>query len=265
MSNEQNESELNNTKHVTHNEKNTQYITNLKNNYFESAFFIATITSSLYYFGYTYYNYFFSRLSIPLKFLNVSVEDYIIIGLQPILLLFGFFFASFIVWSKPPKNILRSFIGNSLLFIFIIIGIYVNWVSKNYLSIGMYIIFLILTIQMTIQKRSFAYDFYKGDWNLRFLVIIIVLFGILMFANFSGNSDAEELIKGSSKNSLEIQLMLKDNNNTQFQNETLILIMLQNNNYYIMEKDETAPKNPKLYIIPSNQVEMAIISKVNKN
>ena len=255
MSNEQNKSELDYQK----------YLNGLKNNYFEPAFFIAAITSSLYFFGYTYYNSFFSRLSIPLKFLNVSTDNYIIIGLQPILLLFGFFFAFFIVWSKPPKTLLRSFLGNSLLYIFIIIGICYHWEFKNYLSIGMYLIFLILTIRITIQKRSFAYDFYKGDWNLRFIVILVVLFGILMFADFNGNNDAENLIKGSGKDSLEIQLMLKDNNNIQFQNKTLILIMLQNNNYYIVEKNETAPKNPKLYIIPSDQVDMAILSKINKN
>ena len=81
MSNKQNESGL----------KNKKYLEKLTNNFFESAFFIATITSSLYFFGYTYYNSFFSRLSIPLKFLNISAADYIITGLQPILLLFGFF------------------------------------------------------------------------------------------------------------------------------------------------------------------------------
>lgn len=255
MLNEQNESELNDKK----------YSKKIINNYFEPAFFIAAITSSLYFFGYAYYVSFFSRLSIPFTLLDISTNQYIIVGLQPVLLLFGFFFASFIVWSKPPKNLVESFIGNILLYIFITIGIFHQGQLKNYLSLGVYIILLILIIRMTVQKKSFAYNFYKGDWNLRFMVLLIVLFGIIMFADYNGNNNAETLIEGSGKNSLEIQLMLKDNNSIQFQNKTLILIMLKNNNYYIVEKNETTPKDPKLYIIPSDKIDMAMISKINNN
>jgi hypothetical protein len=73
---------------------------------------------------------------------------------------------------------------------------------------------------------------------------------------------ADNLIQGKGGH-LDIQLFMKDKTDTQFQNKTFTFVMQLENRYYVLEKNETVPAHPKLYIIPIDQVAMATVHRVS--
>lgn len=243
----------------------------------ESAIFIAIVTGSLYFIGYMYYNSFFKRLTVPSKFLNIQAIDYMTAALIPILALSIFYIVILKVWSHAPRNRIEAFLGNlamiipSILIIityyYIVFGgnYYVNSITVEILSaivVVVAVVTFLYYIYKSYKKVSIAYILYSGRISTKVLYLV-TLIGILgMFAYNLGTHDAKELIQGKS-GTPEIQLFLKDNNSEQFQNKTLIFVMIKDNKYYVVEKNETVPKDPKLYIIQDNQIEMAIIHKVN--
>lgn len=84
---------------------------------------------------------------------------------------------------------------------------------------------------------------------------------LFMSASLLGHRAAENLIQGKN-GSFEIQFFPKDNMDNQLQNKTLIFIMLKDNKYYVLEKNESNTKYPELYIIQEDQVKIAKLHKI---
>lgn len=98
-----------------------------------------------------------------------------------------------------------------------------------------------------------------SDANFLPMFLIIVLFAVCCFSTMMGIQNADYVVEGVSADALKINIDLKDENNTMFENKTLILVMLHDDTYYIIEKDENNLKNRKLYIIPSHQTKMVVV------
>ena len=94
------------------------------------------------------------------------------------------------------------------------------------------------------------------------LIFIIVIF--CFFSAYMGDFNAHYMVRGSSPDALKIDISLKDTNNTLFENKTLILVMLRDDNYYIIEEYRNRTKKPKLYIIPSDQIKMVTVYEKGK-
>lgn len=93
----------------------------------KSAVFIAIVTASLYFIGYGFYKQFFERLTVPDRFLNIQMIDFMTASLGPILLMVAFFMIVGVIWTHAPRNRKEAFIGNLLIFIpFAIILIFFN-------------------------------------------------------------------------------------------------------------------------------------------
>ena len=101
--------------------------------------------------------------------------------------------------------------------------------------------------------------------NITKIYVLITLILITCFTSmFLGTIDAENMIDGTSSNALQVDISLKDKDNTPFENKTLILVMLRDDTYYIIERDGNRPKKPKVYIIPSDQIKMMVVYESGK-
>ncbi len=97
--------------------------------------------------------------------------------------------------------------------------------------------------------------------------IFILIFIIVIFCYFStlmGAFNAHYMVEGSSPDALKVDISLKDTNNTLFENKTLVLVMLRDDHYYIIEGDRNRTKKPKLHIIPSDQIKMVTVYEKGK-
>lgn len=229
----------------------------------EPALFITLITSCLYFVGNLYYLSFFSRLSIQTRFINIRTADYMTVAFLPIVLLGIFIAISYSVGSHVPKNRLEAFLGNLVFMVTMGFNILLmrKLINNNlFISIFTFLILLwiLVIIYLSYKKWSFSHSYHSGNFYLKFCIIFIILSGILNLAMFLGDTQATNLIQGNVDR-LEIQLFLKDKMNTQLQDKTFIFIMLQDNKYYIIDKNQTSSKYSKLYIIPTDEVEMATV------
>jgi len=137
--------------------------------------------------------------------------------------------------------------------------------SKNEKDIISYFLlfFVGFFILATLLKSSIGYSMYNRGLFTRFSAVFMILFGLFFLSTLLGFNAAEDLIQEKGK-LFEIQLSMKDKMENQLQNKTFIFVMQYNNNYYVMEKNQTTFKTPIIYIIPIEQIEYAKVYRVEK-
>jgi hypothetical protein len=107
-------------------------------------------------------------------------------------------------------------------------------------------------------------DYYKSlkqrKIGINFIIFIFII--LTMITPYFGIISAENLIRGN-EGSLNIKLELKDEN-PELLNHTLILVIHSNDKYYLVEKNESVPRDVTLYIIPDDQIKMITVKPVEK-
>lgn len=131
------------------------------------------------------------------------------------------------------------------------------------LCIGMWILFAsfrrIESEEIKILSRIAKFSDTEKIFRLIFIIVILCF-----LSTFIGAFNAHYMVDGSSSDALKINISLKDTNNTLFENKTLILVMLRDDHYYIIEEDRNRTKKPKLHIIPSDQIKMVTVYEKGK-
>jgi len=113
--------------------------------------------------------------------------------------------------------------------------------------------------EIKIPSRIAKFSDTKKIFRLIFIIVILCF-----FSTFVGAFNAQYMVDGSSSDALKINISLKDTNDTLFENKTLILVMLRDDHYYIIEEDRNRTKKPKLHIIPSDQIKMVTVYEKGK-
>lgn len=245
------------------------------NELFDSAFLVVIVTSCLYLFGYGYYKSFFDGLSIPTKFLEISPAHYFIksfdvIIIFSIVLTVGLFVYSLYTYLSTKINIpklifyllLLLSVSISLLFIPLLsFDMRLNILAMIALGVPFLISINIFHFGDTYAKLLREFDnILKAEKTNKFIYSVVLLSFVLFYSSTFGFNDAANFTHGNSPDALEIQLNLKDKNDTELQNKTLLLVMMHQNKYYIVEKNINVSES-NLYIIPVDQVERATILK----
>jgi hypothetical protein len=121
-----------------------------------------------------------------------------------------------------------------------------------------------LEIRCALLRITPAAKFRRMKPMLRLLAVAcalsLVTSSILTAVNI-GRLEAEKLIEGTSRNSLEITFKLKGNPVRTTQ--TYILVLIQGDNYYVVEQENPAPAKPLLHVFPRDEVVSATIEKMN--
>lgn len=237
----------------------------------EPAIFPAIITSCLYFFGYGYLSSYYGNLSISLKLIDFQLSDYLLAGLIPVLFALFFIIVSFWSWKQKPEKHITVIFSNFIFTIqFLIICLYLVPVFENesllitYIFIFVVVVILIILINTYFNDKSIPYELYNKNiyWE-GFLILILIIF-VFSVACISGNIVAEQTIQGNNSHSKDVKLILKDKNvSDEIENKSLILIVIDENKFYFIEKNETLRKYPKLYIIPSDQIKIVILKQNN--
>lgn len=93
----------------------------------------------------------------------------------------------------------------------------------------------------------------------------VIFISIIVFSSYSaitfGRTEAEKLIEGKSRNSLEISFTTKDNSLKP--SEHFILVMIYDDDYYVTKMASPAPSKPTLLVIPKDDVKNFTIQRLN--
>jgi len=231
--------------------------------------------SCLYFFGYGYLSSYYGNLSISLKLIDFQLSDYLLAGLIPVLFALFFIIVSFYSWKqKPEKHIVIIFSNVIFTIQLLIICLYSVLVfgntslliTDNFIIVVVVILIILINILINtyIMDKSIPYELYNKNIYWEGILILILIIFVFSVACISGNIVAEQTIQGNNSHSKDVKLILKDKNvSDEIENKSLILIVIDENKFYFIEKNETLRKYPKLYIIPSNQIKIVILKQNN--
>ncbi len=248
---------------------------------------LALLSTLFYMICYVYYLSFSKRLALPYQGIDLPLT--LIIG--DIAFIISIFLVSLIIlkviirYHTRIKEFARYFVFTFNIITYILTLLLVeqttyeiddasllNFLSKNsgfsLLIVSLGIIFLLLivslgTVEKTLKKIENLKQVNYKDWLINiinkittfntysFIGLILI---ILIAADFAGHYNAEQLIEGK-KGNVEIKLLPEEN--ISLPNSPLILLMIRDNNYYVVEMNDTAPENVSVLIIPSNKIKFA--------
>ena len=233
----------------------------------EPTIFGAITTAFFYILISGYYDSYFKRLSIPFYSLDLPFTFYLYSAhwiLYFIYYILLFFMLSdglkrgFEAYSKASKYDKVAIMITQI--ILIMAGLFV---LSPFIDCGWNLSIIIFSVLIPIIFILFLKDKHtKGKIDQEFVILAIFLLLVVSttIPPNLGRSAAENLIRGE-EGSFEAKLDLK-NGNPDLLSRTLILVIHSNNKYYLVEKNESIPKEVKLYIIPDDQIKMATIEAV---
>lgn len=229
------------------------------------AILISIVSGFLFFYGYVYYKTFFQRLSIPSSIIfYIPTHEIFLRGAFYILVLLLILFA-FYGWNLKKPNPLEVFFENMfMVFLIAILLIGINFMlfHINYIIIFSILILVMVFIAHKYRNKSLLKNvLFESNCEIKFKFSLCILFCLFIFASMDGTMQAEANIQGINIDSLGVQVSLLEKSNIQLQNKSIILIMILQENYFFVEKNETIPKNPKIYIVPKDNIEMITINE----
>lgn len=224
------------------------------NKYIEPATIITIIISSIYLIGWSFSLSYFNRMNVFSYFLEVPTLLYLKMAYLPIVLIGGILYMSYALNFK--NTIINTFIQN---FIFLIAGlssVYMG-IYMHYYFIPIGLIIMVLYLYFSVKGYSII-DRFKNTQHGMISVFIYLVFVIIIFAQFAGNFTAEKHI---GRNNI-ITFNWNGETPEEFEGKEFVLIINTNEKYYVTERQNPASNHPKVYIIPENQIEFAVIKKI---
>lgn len=227
------------------------------------ALIVTLFASAFYFIGYSYSNAYLLRFNIsntidfpPYYFLLKSIP-FALVGIS---------YLYFIIKTEEnfAETIKGAFFYNIIFLIFpitifLFYGKYLNE-NFNYIFILLMLFFLIMYIWISWNKVSMRSLWSKS--NSHKVLILLGIFSILcIFAGFLGDCMATEAVEGNFIDPVIVEFFWNENSHPEFEGKEFIPIFYRNGNYYVVNKQNPAPKYIDVYIIPENKIEFAILKR----
>lgn len=234
----------------------------------EPAIIVVITTAFFYMVVAGYYISYYKRLSISFYSLDLPLTFYLYAGNSIIYSIFWVIlliplintaYHAVRIYKKMEKSKTTIFMYLTLIIYSIFVVVSIFNLIKNvfaFLVILITILDFIWILLLYYKKRSYkTFDFMSS-----FIIFIILLY--ILIPPLLGNISAESLIRGEA-GSLEVKLDL-DNKSPALLNKNLMLVIHSDSKYYLVEKNESLPREANLYIIPDDQIKMIIVKPVKQ-
>lgn len=254
--------------------RNQLEVQNLKNRekrektFWESSIAITLAAAVLYIVGYARINSYYSSLLLPTPD-NFSIFDYMSHGF---LIAFSCYICLFIsFWSgrKSAHSFLRALGGNFFLIALTIMSCLLlvapifegKLIEEVWLNLLFFLVFLAVLIFITFacfKHWSVTHLFYTLNLPGKIFCFVIIAGWLIRIVINTTGFQTEFLVRtGSSfasSHSQIVSVILSDESQLMPEKD-LIFINHYNSNYYLVEKNASAPEKPVSYIIPENKVQ----------
>lgn len=136
------------------------------------------------------------------------------------------------------------------------------YLSKSFWSWSILIVLLFFLVLASLLIKNYLEVFLNGYWStFQFMIAAIAISISFYISTDIGEDSAEKLIEGDLPHLSTINFCLNESSPIfeEMGGKELILIIHQEGKYYIVNKQKPAPENPKVYIIPDDQIKFASI------
>lgn len=242
--------------------------------YIGCKIFIAIIFSILFLTGLAYYYSYFSYFGITHLIRTFPIFIFLIQAILPITtVFFMIIILKYMVWAsdkilnRKVKYILIIVDGiyNILIYYFAIEYIFPIFYSQyggnaiNYFFAGILIFYFIWKYWLDEKIKNFANTTKININQIYAIFFIIILLLLISTASFKGKIDARKTVEDA--NSRFIDFEWNGISPVEIDGKELVLITYHEGNYYAVIHQNPAPEFPKVFIIPDDQINLAIIRK----
>ncbi len=238
-------------------------------NFLEPATILTLMIGAVYFLGWTYMDGYFRRVGINHLSLNLSTTYYLqqgYLAATAFLVLLNVFHLYRDESAKKDVEVKRveAFVPNlSILIVIVLLFFPYPRVSPHsfiYFLMTIIPVLLILAIS-TWRKSSIFHIFSKLSWLGRFFITLFIFSLLTLHALNRGARDGKWAVegKGSGGTSL-VSFVWKDTSPTELEGKQLILIIHDQERYYVVERVDPAPDYPYVFIIPDDMLKYAITS-----
>jgi len=123
-------------------------------------------------------------------------------------------------------------------------------------------ILLILYIFLSVRKINLIIVTLNILKRAELLGFILILMIFILAAALLGSYHAKKLGEGTLSDVIGIEFKTK-RTFTEIDNKKLILILHNEGKYFVVEKQNPLPEYPNVFILPDEQVEFAIMKRIN--
>lgn len=235
----------------------------------DSALLVAIATGLMFYWGYSYYEGFYGRLSFGRNIPLDSAPKYVVTTANIVV---GAFFT--VAVARPymryihanPRTRVEAFDANGFI-LFFVIGLMVwsgtrffDWVVITALGVLVLLIILATLARMSVLH---IWDKDSRTVNLTFGVVFAIILAELLFTTH-GRVDATKLIEGNSNEASTIVFDMRDDS-SQFEGNRYGLVEHREGHYYFVEIADPAPKRPQLFVVADTEVRSAVIRRMDED
>lgn len=137
------------------------------------------------------------------------------------------------------------------------------YLSKAFFAFVIMFVLIQLLDSIIYNNKKFKEFQNKHFQPFRTKVTIIILFLLtsLIISSCLGEYHSKKLVEGENDNAFMINFSWKENPPKEIEGKELMLIIHQEGNYYVVNKQKPAPKYPEVYIIPDGQIKFAVSKK----
>jgi len=233
----------------------------------ESASLIALVTAVLYFMGYSYYEGFFERISVPAPFPELSTNDYFVrafSSLSGLVAAAGGSIGQRSLRSAAPNTIWQAlWVNGPFIIVPLILGQHAR--SNGFLDQGLVLILGAIAgvgVVASLLKRS-TLRLLRMQWGLA--STLSYAFGILLFFGvyfrLEGSANATRFIEGRLEPSSRIVLKTRDTESP-VNGVPLLVALARDGAFYLVQQASPAPVAPIVYFVPESEVLTATMQQL---
>jgi hypothetical protein len=239
---------------------------------FEPTLVITALTALAYFLGMAYWNGYCRRIGISMGILNLSAPDVLIESTTVFLFGGTVLMISFYGAKTAPASILAALRGNLFILVIMVSGAWLMHcgalsglpeVLRKIMEALAGISVLMYVVLASLRKASAAHLAFTAPKFMRGAVKFLAVGTLVMIGSVLGVLRATNEIEGSGQ-TIHLRFLPGLTAAPAPTESNLMLIAHQEGIYYVVEKQDSAPENPKIYVIPDVLVETAVIQKTSQ-
>lgn len=230
----------------------------------ESALLIAIFTAVFYCFGWAHTDGFLRRLGLTNKLIEFSNTYYIMDSYLGIGLALLFYFVGHYGTGNIENRKLQAFRRNIFILFYALVILFLSFQDDAKEMFYFLVGFSILSVGIYLFTSINQYDLLPNSLIGKFGLGIIIFLSSLVGVAILGMYHAKYTIEGKLSTVTQIQLKTKQDIPQINLENKYILLFHNDNKYFITKQENIAPEFPIVYIIPDDEVEFAIINKLNQ-
>ena len=233
--------------------------------YIEPATIITLTIGAVYYVGWSYTNGYFERLGIQHDSLEFPTSFYLMRGFLPVLvsaIVVYWAFSGTRVSKQTRANAAQGNVPILLLAALLLLEGFTKPSVRIYLFAAAGLI-LVAFIMCSWQKTSLSQRIQKSPPLGRIFILLMLIAVSVVTANFLGQHDAARSVEGALRNGVLVRFAWKGEVRPELENKAFVLILHRDGKYYVVGLESPAPEFPKVYIVPDEQIKLAVIQRIN--